>query len=102
MRTLLHDDALQPHLLSAHPAVRHHHDQRPDRPLDRLDLPSFVRARPGAIEHIRHQLITREPQGRAIPASNPGPIPPTPPRGEADEDVSLSAALVQMRDDERY
>ena len=41
-------------------------------------------------------------QGRATPASNPGPIPPTPPRGEADEDVSLSAALAQMRDDERY
>jgi prevent-host-death family protein len=41
-------------------------------------------------------------QGRAIPASNPGPIPPTPPRDETDEDVSLSAALAQMRDDERY
>jgi prevent-host-death family protein len=41
-------------------------------------------------------------QGRATPASNPGPIPPTPPRGEADKDVSLSAALAQMRDDERY
>jgi prevent-host-death family protein len=40
-------------------------------------------------------------QGRAIPASSPGPIPPTPPRGEAD-DVSLSAALAQLRDDERY
>ena len=40
-------------------------------------------------------------QGRATPASNPGPIPPTP-RGEPDEDVSLSAALAQMRDDERY
>ena len=41
-------------------------------------------------------------QGRATPASNPGPIPPTPPRGQADEDVSLSAALAQIRDDERY
>ena len=41
-------------------------------------------------------------QGRAIPASNPGPIPPTPPRGEADGDISLSATLAQMRDDERY
>ena len=41
-------------------------------------------------------------QGRATSASNPGPIPPTPPRGEADEDASFSAALAQMRDDERY
>src|ERR1700759_133188 len=41
-------------------------------------------------------------QGRATPASNPGPIPPTPPRGEADGDVPLSATLAQMRDDERY
>lgn len=41
-------------------------------------------------------------QGRAIPASNPGPIPPTPPGDERDEGVSLSAALAQMRDDERY
>jgi prevent-host-death family protein len=45
------------------------------------------------------RLIT---QGRAIPASNPGSIPPTPPRDEGEEGVSLSAALVQMRDDERY
>ena len=41
-------------------------------------------------------------QGRATPAANPGPIPPTPPRGEADEDVSLSAALAQLRDDKWY
>jgi prevent-host-death family protein len=41
-------------------------------------------------------------QGRAVPASNPGPIPPTPPRDETDENVSLSATLTQMRDDERY
>jgi prevent-host-death family protein len=41
-------------------------------------------------------------QGRAIPASHPGPIPPTPPRDEHDEGVSLSAALTRMRDDERY
>jgi prevent-host-death family protein len=41
-------------------------------------------------------------QGRAIPASNPGPIPPTPPRDETDRNVSLSAALAQMRDDELY
>ena len=41
-------------------------------------------------------------QGRATPASSPGPIPPTPPRDETDEDVFLSGALAQMRDDERY
>lgn len=41
-------------------------------------------------------------QGRAVPASNPGPIPPTPPRDENDESVSLSAALARARDDERY
>jgi prevent-host-death family protein len=41
-------------------------------------------------------------QGRAIPAANPGPIPPTPPRDESDEGVSLSAALGEARDDERY
>jgi prevent-host-death family protein len=41
-------------------------------------------------------------QGRAIPASNQGPIPPTPPRDERDEGISLSATLTQMRDDERY
>ena len=41
-------------------------------------------------------------QGRATPASSPGPIPPTPARDDRDEGVSLSAALVQMRDDERY
>ena len=41
-------------------------------------------------------------QGRAIPASNPGPIPPTPPRDARDEGISLSAALVELRDEERY
>lgn len=41
-------------------------------------------------------------QGRALPAANLGPIPPTPPRDERDEGTSLSAALAQMRDDERY
>jgi len=41
-------------------------------------------------------------QGRAIPAANPGPISPTPPRDERDEGISLSATLTQMRDDERY
>jgi prevent-host-death family protein len=41
-------------------------------------------------------------QGRALPAANLGPIPPTPPRDERDEGVSLGAALARMRDDERY
>lgn len=41
-------------------------------------------------------------QGRAIPAANPGPIPPTPPRDDSDEGTSLSTTLTQMRDDERY
>jgi prevent-host-death family protein len=41
-------------------------------------------------------------QGRAVPAANPGPIPPTPPRDPAEENVSLSAALGEMREDERY
>jgi prevent-host-death family protein len=41
-------------------------------------------------------------QGRAIPATAPGPIPPTPPRDERDEGVSLTATLEQMREDERY
>jgi prevent-host-death family protein len=41
-------------------------------------------------------------QGRAVPASNHGPIPPTPPRDETEENVSLSATLAQMRDEERY
>lgn len=45
------------------------------------------------------RLIT---QGRAIPAANPGPIPPTPPLDERDEGVSLSADLIQAREDERY
>lgn len=41
-------------------------------------------------------------QGKAVPAANAGPIPPTPARGAPEEDVSLSAALAEMRDDERY
>jgi prevent-host-death family protein len=40
-------------------------------------------------------------QGRAIPAVNPGPIPPTPP-DERDGDVRLTEALRQARDSERY
>ena len=45
------------------------------------------------------QLIA---QGRAIPAAAPGPIPPTPPRDEQEDGVSLTATLAQMRADERY
>jgi prevent-host-death family protein len=45
------------------------------------------------------QLIA---QGRAIPAAAPGPIPPTPPRDEQEDGVSLTDALAQMRTDERY
>jgi prevent-host-death family protein len=41
-------------------------------------------------------------QGKAVPAVNAGPIPPTPARGAQEEGVSLSAALAEMRDDERY
>jgi prevent-host-death family protein len=41
-------------------------------------------------------------QGRAIPASNPGPIPPTPSRDESDEGVALGTALAEARADERY
>ena len=41
-------------------------------------------------------------QGRAIPATMPGPIPPTPPRDERDQGLSLSEILTQMREDERY
>jgi prevent-host-death family protein len=41
-------------------------------------------------------------QGRAIPAANLGPIPPTPPRSDSEETVSLSATLAEMRGEERY
>jgi antitoxin (DNA-binding transcriptional repressor) of toxin-antitoxin stability system len=41
-------------------------------------------------------------QGKVVPAANSGPIPPTPPRNAREEAVSLSAALAEMRDDERY
>jgi prevent-host-death family protein len=41
-------------------------------------------------------------QGRAIPASNPGPIPPTPPRDERDGDIKLSELLIRDREEERY
>jgi prevent-host-death family protein len=45
------------------------------------------------------QLIA---QGRAIPAAAPGPIPPTPPRDEQEDGVSLTDTLAQMRAEERY
>jgi prevent-host-death family protein len=41
-------------------------------------------------------------QGRAIPAANARPIPPTPPREDHDGAVMLSSALAESRDDERY
>ncbi len=41
-------------------------------------------------------------QGRATPAANPGPIPPTPAREEGEEGVSLTESLARARDDERY
>jgi prevent-host-death family protein len=41
-------------------------------------------------------------QGRAVPAANPGPNPPPPPRDASDGSGSLSTALAEMRDDERY
>jgi prevent-host-death family protein len=41
-------------------------------------------------------------QGRAFPAANPGPIPPTPLRDESEKGVSLGAELTRMREDERY
>lgn len=41
-------------------------------------------------------------QGRAIPAVNLGPIPPTPPPDKRDHDVALTEALRQAREDERY
>jgi prevent-host-death family protein len=41
-------------------------------------------------------------QGRATPAANPGPIPPTPRRDGADAGPSLSEQLVREREQERY
>jgi hypothetical protein len=41
-------------------------------------------------------------QGRAIPAANPGPIPPTPAREDGEERLSLTDSLAKARDDERY
>lgn len=59
----------------------------------------IVPAIPGTGVPVLDRLIA---QGRAIPATSPGPIPPTPPRDERDEGVSLSTALARARDDERY
>ncbi len=66
------------------------------RPIARL-LP----ATPTTGSPLLDRLIA---QGRAIPATNPGPIPPTPPldNSEEKESVPLSAVLAEMRDDERY
>ncbi len=41
-------------------------------------------------------------QGRAVPAANPGPVPPIPPRNSRDPEVPLSVALTEARDYERY
>ena len=41
-------------------------------------------------------------QGRAIPAANPGPIPPTPPREEGEGDVNLTEQIIRDREEERY
>jgi prevent-host-death family protein len=41
-------------------------------------------------------------QGRAIPAANPGPIPPTPAREDRHAGLSLSEQLLQAREEERY
>jgi prevent-host-death family protein len=41
-------------------------------------------------------------QGKAVPAANSGPIPPTAAREATEEGVSLNAALAEMRDAERY
>ncbi|HEV2346231.1 MAG TPA: type II toxin-antitoxin system prevent-host-death family antitoxin [Actinocrinis sp.] len=41
-------------------------------------------------------------QGAVIPASNPGPIPPTAPREDRDGDINLSELLIRDREEERY
>jgi prevent-host-death family protein len=56
-----------------------------------------------AIPTTRTPLLDRLiAQGRAVPAANAGPIPATPDRDAPEEGVSLSAALAEMPDDERY
>ena len=64
------------------------------RPVARL-LPAV----PTTGAPLLDRLIAR---GRVVPAANAGPIPPTPPRDAPEEGVSLSAALAEIRDDERY
>jgi prevent-host-death family protein len=59
----------------------------------------LVPAVPSTGVPLLDQLIA---QGRAVPAAAPGPIPPTPPRDEAEDGVSLSDTLAQVRADERY
>lgn len=41
-------------------------------------------------------------QGQVVPAANPGPIPPTPPREEHEGDIDLSEQLIRDREEERY
>lgn len=41
-------------------------------------------------------------QGRVIPATAPGPIPPVPARTREDGTILLSQVLQEMREDERY
>lgn len=64
------------------------------RPIARI-----VPAAPSTGVPLLDQLIA---QGRATPATMRGPIPPTPPRDERDEGISLTEILTQMREDERY
>jgi prevent-host-death family protein len=64
------------------------------RPIARI-----VPAAPTTGVPLLDQLIA---QGRATPATMPGPIPPTPPRDDRDQGLSLSEVLMQMRDEERY
>jgi len=41
-------------------------------------------------------------QGRAIPAANPGPIPPTTPRDDRDPDLNSTELLMRDREEARY
>lgn len=59
----------------------------------------IVPAAPSTGAPLLDQLIA---QGRAVPASAPGPIPPTPPRDSRDTSESLADKLSQMRSAERY
>jgi prevent-host-death family protein len=64
------------------------------RPIARL-LP----ATPTTGSPLLDRLIA---QGRAMPAANLGPIPPTLAQERSEEAASDSAALAEVRDDERY